>query len=273
MGASHGKMLLAMVLLNQPHFPAAEQVAERLTARCGDRYYPTWEEAAGKDSISLQSYQVNNQRIDLMLMPAPIPWTELEGPCATNRFWPEATAVCREHRAHLIVTLRSDWEDPIRKHLLLTDFIAAIVEAVEAPAVYWGAGGVVQPAHLFCQWAAGAGPDDLPLFLWADFRLFPHEGAPFVATSGLAAFRVMEIEGGSRRLKPMELVGKVFDIAHYTCTRGPVLNDGDTIGESDQERIRIRHAKSVWDRPGPVIRIEFDGEKRPGGFFARLFNR
>lgn len=262
-----------MVLLNQPTFPEAQAVADRLEARCGERYHLTWAESTAGQGVAVQRYQLNGQQLDLALMPVPIPWSELEGPCATNRFWPEAAAVCQEHSAHLIASLSGDWGDPIRRHLALTDFVAALVEATGAVAVYWGGGGVVQSAAQFGQWAAGGRPDDLPLLLWVNFQLFAHEGAPFVATTGLGAFGLMEIEGGSQRLKPIDLVGKIYDIAHYTCTRGPVLQDGETIGESAAERIKIRHTESVMGRPHPVIRLEFDGADRPRGLLARLFGR
>src|SRR5689334_22912247 len=32
------------------------------------------------------------------LMPAPIPWSSLEGPCATSWWWPQATAQMRGHK-------------------------------------------------------------------------------------------------------------------------------------------------------------------------------
>ncbi|MFZ5816692.1 MAG: DUF4261 domain-containing protein [Bacillota bacterium] len=266
--------LLVFVLLNEPRLPDAEQIAARLAARAS-RYELSWEEPAGQrePNRAVQFYDLNGQRVTVGLMPVPVPWSDLEGPCATNRFWPQATEVCRAHRAHLVVMLHSEREDPVWNHLAMTHLIAALVEAVGALAVYWGAGSVVQPAELFCRWAAEASPNDLPLFLWVDFRLFAHEGHPFLATTGLTALGVMEIEGGSRRLKPSELLGRVYDLAHYACLEGPVLNDGDSIGADEQERIRIRHADSVWERPGPVIRVDFDGEERPRGLLSRLFGR
>lgn len=267
-------LLLAMILLDERQIPDAEQVAERLAARCGDRHRLSWEERSAKDGVAVQFYQLDGRRVNVALMPAPIPWSNLEGPCATNRFWPEAAEVCRAHKAHLIVALRGEWADPVEPHLALTDLIAAMVEAAGARAVYWGAGTVVQPAALFCKWAADSGPDNLPLFLWVDFRLFSRDGGPFVATTGLASFGVMEIEGGSRQMKPIDLVGKVHDIAHYLCTRGPVLKDGDTAGANEVERIRVRHTDSVWERAGKVIRLEFDREPRGiRRLFSGLFGR
>lgn len=263
--------LLALMLLRTPTMPAPDAVAARLEARCGERYHVRWENPAEGKKVEVRFFYLNGQRVDLALMPVPIPWKELEGPCATNRFWPEAEADCRQHQAHLVITLLGEWGDPIRRHLMLTDFVAAVAEAADGLGVFWAGGRVVQSAEYFRQLAAKSGSDDLPLLLWVDFVMVMKDGGPFVSTQGLTAFGVMEVEGGSSRLKPIELLGKVHDIAHYLCTRGPVLQDGDTIGESMEERIRIRHAKSIWDRPEPVIRLEFDEAKRSKGLFARLF--
>lgn len=263
--------LLAMMLLREPAMPDPDAVAARLEARCGERYHVRWENPAEGKKVEVRFFYVNGQRVDVALMPFPIPPGNWEDACARNSFWPEAAQVCQEHRAHLVITLFGEWGDPIRRHLLLTDFIAAVSEAADALAVCWGAGRAMQSAEFFRQQAAQSSADNLPLLLWVAFVLVARDGGPFVSTSGLDAFGVMEVEAGSAHLKPVELLEKVYDTAHYLCTRGPVLRDGDTIGGSAEERIRIRHARSVWDRPDPVIRLEIDAPKR--GLLSRLFGR
>ena len=267
------EFLLAMVLLENPAFPDITALKDSPWA---DRHNIVWEEPTSREGISVQLLSVNGDEAHIALMPVPVPWSDLEGPCATSRFWREATDVCRNHRAHLIVSLRSADADPIARHLALTELIAAVTEATPgAVAVYWGNGGVVQPVGIFREFAAHATPDDLPLYLWVDFRLWKQEdGSLYMATSGLEPFGVMELEGCTRRLEPKVLMGKIYDLAHYVCQSGPVLNDGDTIGESEHERIRIRHTESIWPR-GKVVRVEFDGQERKGlgavirGLFGR----
>ncbi|BAD40319.1 MAG: hypothetical protein A6D92_06950 [Symbiobacterium thermophilum] len=265
-------LLLASLLLREPVMPDPAAVSARLAARCGGRYTVSWDEAEGEGDITL-SCSVSGHTVVLGLMRAPVPAADLEAACARNPFWPEAAEVCRQHRAHLMVTLMKGWGDPIRRHLVLTDFVAALSEAVGGLAVLWGPVGVLQSAEYFREQAAEASADHLPLFLWVEFALVRHDGVPFVATYGLDAFGVMEVEGGSSRMKPIQLLERVFDVAHYLCLEGPVLNDGDTIGGSERERIPVRHTDSILDRPGPVIRIEFDAAGGRRGLLSRLFGR
>lgn len=264
-------IVLAFVLLREPAFPAADAFALRLRRRLGEREEVAWDEPAGADGASVQFFHVGPRRIVVALMPLPVPWGDLEGPCATNPIWPEATEVCRAHKAHLVVAVHGAAQDhPISVRLLATHVVAALVEELGAPAVYWGEGTVVHSGDHFVRMAAEASEEDLPLLLWVDFRIWRQEdGSLYIATTGLNRLGPMEIEGASRRLQPWEMLEKVYDVAHYLCQSGPVLNDGDTVGASEAERIRVHHRPSVWDRE-PVIFLEFDGpEKR--GFVGRLF--
>ncbi len=109
--------------------------------------------------------------------------------------------------------------------------------------------------------------------LWVEPARVLKEGVLFVATVGLDELGLIEVEGGSTRRKPAELLGRIFDVANYLCLHGPVLKDGDTIGAPTSERILVRHADSVLNRPGPVIRVEFDGEGARRGPISRWFGR
>jgi hypothetical protein len=38
--------------------------------------------------------------------------------------------------------------------------------------------------------------------------------------------------------------------------RGEIFNDGETVGPDADTKYKIHLQKSVWDRPGKVLRIE-----------------
>lgn len=97
----------------------------------------------------------------------------------------------------------------------------------------------------------------LPLHLWIDFRLAgERKGTISLFTTGMAAFGHMEIEIWESHEKPRDVYDIGVNIAHYLLDRGPVLKDGQTIGMSPEQRLRIRLLPSRWDRPGNVISIE-----------------
>jgi len=267
--------LVFMLLLKEnASLPDAARVAARLKDISSSKYQLRWDAPKEyEDGVCLQPYYLDGREAKVALMPIPIPWERLAEPCAENRLWPEAAEVCAQHRTHLLVGLKGE-PDPLRRHLMLTHFAAALAQETDALAVlYWDNGGVVQPAEWLCRWAPEAGPEDLPLMLWINFHMFMHEGTPFVATRGLRTFGLMEVEAGSSSLKPMELLEYVYGAAHYQCLQGPVLKDGDTVGASAEERHLVRHLPSVMDRDETVIRILFEEPKQSRGLFSRLFKR
>jgi hypothetical protein len=190
-------------------------------------------------SLTTRELEVDGSKIVAGLIPAPIPWPELEGPCATAWWWPGATEVCRSSTAHALVFLEEAALDAIECSLRVTKATSQLLQSTpDALGVYWGAGTVVQPRDIFIEQAGAASREQLPLHLWVDFRVQAHDdGSHLFVTTGLEA---------------------LFNIAHYLCDKGLVLKDGDTIGLSATEKKRVRHRPSLWGRAEPVLWLEID---------------
>ncbi|MCB9689055.1 MAG: DUF4261 domain-containing protein [Alphaproteobacteria bacterium] len=189
-------------------------------------------------------------------IPAPVPWSDLEGPTGCAWHWPQAAEVVRAHASHLIVAV-ADADPDVKSAVQLTRLVAAAIEACPAAtAVYWGAGTTVSPADRFLATARDMTPDELPLLSWIEFRVFGDDGATSLFTTGLAPLGLMEIEIRASKRDAEHLIERAYDFAHYQALRGRVLRHGDTIGASADERIAIRHAPSAWDRPGQVLTLD-----------------
>src|SRR4029453_16757167 len=67
---------------------------------------PKASEISQKDATL--SFSVGESIVAIGLMPAPIPWRDLDGPCATSWFWPKAAEELRKHGQHLIVTVLAE---------------------------------------------------------------------------------------------------------------------------------------------------------------------
>jgi hypothetical protein len=241
--------VLAMVLANAPVMPEAESLRAHLSRTRKVRI-----DHAG---ATLAALDVEGEPSMIGLMPAPIPWSQLAGPCATAWWWPDAASVCKPSPAHFIVSTQASDGDVFDANLRLTAIIAALVRAAHAPAVYWGAGTLVRSADDFCGQADRASRELLPLRLWLDFRVEPAgKGELFFATTGMKAFGLMEIETASPYTRADYALDRVFNAAHYLCDHGPVLKDGHTFGLSAGEKIRISHRPSRWQRPGNVMFLE-----------------
>jgi hypothetical protein len=66
----------------------------------------------------------------------------------------------------------------------------------------------------------------------------------------------MEIEIPRIEMAPGDLREWLLEIMYYLLENGPVLQDGQTIGMSAEQQLRIRHSPSSFGHPGKVIRLE-----------------
>jgi hypothetical protein len=251
MAAHDSKLLLAFVALNSPRVPTPEQVISLLRDKYTSDPVPT-AGSAGDPSVF---FDLPDGTAVFALMPAPIPWGDLEGPCQTAFWWPEAEAVLRKHTHHFIVSLMTEVGTPLERHVWLTKFIAALVESSDAAGVYWGTGTVVHPPGMFCEQAERAAADNPVPQLWIDLRCWP-EGRGFrFATTGMYAFGIPEVEVDHATWPPGELYDFCANVVAYILRRGSAIPDGESIGRSATEKIKIRHAPSMWERDGPVMKL------------------
>ncbi|HEY1173675.1 MAG TPA: DUF4261 domain-containing protein [Verrucomicrobiae bacterium] len=241
---------VAMIALRQNSMPAAKDVVQA--------FKKLWNEETSEEieDDSFFGFNTSEGQIVCGLMPAPIPWEELEGPCETSPFWENATKEMRGHKAHLIVTANPRGENPVNASRLLTKAVAAILKTKCGIGVYWGAGTLVNSSETFLEHAAQMSAECLPLYLWVDFRVVPDEGDTLTLfTTGMEALGLMEIEMVQAQIEPEEAVDLVFNFAHYLLENGPVLKDGDSIGMSETQHIQIQHAPSLFDVRGNVYRL------------------
>jgi uncharacterized protein DUF4261 len=252
---------LTFLPLAQPTLPSLDALNEALGARGQAPLVADWsedpEESAGEGEHETLFFRFEGLRAFASLFPAPFPWTDLEGPCETAWWWPDASETLRDHQAHLVLSLMENPGDPIDQALRMTRLTAVVLEASGALAVYWPEAPLVQSRAAFLQDSALADRDALPVHLWVDLRVFSTEpGTVSVFTAGLAALGAMEIEVRRTSVPPEEALGMVGGLVSYLADRGPVIKDGDTVGGSAEERITARHLPSEWERDGDVLVVE-----------------
>ena len=205
------------------------------------------------------SFRAGDRDVIIATMPAPIPWSDLEGPCKTSWLWPDAASALRAHDRHLIVTVTSE-EGPIERSTLLTKVCASILATCkQAPGVLWFNAAMLVPSAVFQEFTAQFLPGALPLYIWVDFRVGPSaNGKNSGFTTGMAALGHMEFETESSPEPPGELRDRLFGLANYVLEKGPVIADGNTIGENEGERIRVVYAASAFGHDKQVMRLEYE---------------
>ncbi|MGE5416081.1 MAG: DUF4261 domain-containing protein [Acidobacteriota bacterium] len=250
------KPIMVMVALANSDLPATELLFDLFNRIC--------ENAGDVKNIERNEdiiiFEYDGEIGYIALMEAPFPWSDLEGPCATAWHWPEATEKMRQQTAHILISLISKKTDidMIARTKLFTQLTASVAEATDAIGVYWGSGTVVQSRDVFVNQAKKMDSGSLPVMLWTEFRLQKRPDGSFdLITTGMEALGLMEIEILGSKKTPLELVDFVHNIASYLLINGPVIRDGDTVGEDENQRITVKFMSSVWKRPGKVMMINF----------------
>lgn len=249
-------MLVAFVLLGAGAQPVTGLALSRAWAQTWPGEQPLHIDSSDGDALA---FDVMGATGFVSHMPAPVPWGDVEGPAACAWHWPEAVSVLKLHASHLVVGVSGQHLEPKSEASLLTLLAAAVCTATpHALGVYWGAGTSVTSAEQFIELAYEMTPESLPLIAWVEFRVFPGDRSRGwnVFTTGLGALGLMEIEVRDVQGDPSALLDKVMNIADYLTQAGPLLKDGDTIGSSPSEKMRVHHASSAWNRPGNVLWVE-----------------
>lgn len=247
---------IALVLLEEPELPAFDEVAQFVGRNFSDA--PTMTVAGSTENMFTCS--LGEYTAAATLVTRTVPWSQLEGPCATAWYWPTAAEALRDHAAHLMVTLIDEGGKAIDKSVALTQLTAGLVGSARAQGVFWGPGRLVHPPRAFIEQAVQSTPEDLPLFLWVDFRVERTDaGTTRLYTTGLAPLGATELEVSDFTGQPQHLLGFAYNIAHNQLCQGKQINEGDTIGLTDEVQVIAHRRGSMFDDDLEVVQLEFQG--------------
>lgn len=115
-----------------------------------------------------------------------------------------------------------------------------------ATALVWEAGDALTKAEAFQQAADALASKQLPVLSWMSLAI--GQGPPtgtgeptvMMRTKGVAPFAGREIEFAPSTWPPMQVADRVVGTALYLMQRGPVIKDGDTLGQTNSEMIKVR---------------------------------
>lgn len=251
----------AIVLLKSATEVSAEKIAAELEKLIGKAPKPA-PTGAGKEAFR---FEVDGLMTAGGLVAAPVPWEDLEPACASSVFWPESAKELREHGAHVIVAAGGNGT-PIEQMRLLTQATAAVLESCEnAIGVDWTMADMVFPAVLFSEIAAQVMPHGPPVFLWVDCHVGTNEaGQSEGYTVGLESLGHLEFETEDAHEPAEKLRDRFYRLATYVLEKGPVIREGDTVGEDADHKIRVEIGASKFGHTDLVMRlVHAPAEKTP----------
>lgn len=247
---------LAMILLDslEPELSQARFAAE-LAARWPD--LPRCTDADAKEGT--QYCRIGAADVILGHMPAPIPACDIDSALELSLLWPNAEEELPRQASHLIVTVSGE-PDPLRRARLLTQAVAALLVTCRGGlGVYWGDAAHLIRKELFVDFAHKILPHGPPLHIWVNTRVGRTDDDRRAGyTIGLAALDRKEFEAVDSPESIDDLRERLLSLAEYVLERGPVIRDGDTVGQDTHERIRVVAGESRFGLPGTVLRLVYE---------------
>ncbi|QDT37230.1 DUF4261 domain-containing protein [Stratiformator vulcanicus] len=193
-------------------------------------------------------------------MPAPIPEGEAEENAAGNFLWPDGKEKVAQHQSHIIVTnVGGSSESAIGSALTVSRLALVALRLYDGMGVYWGNASVCNSREVFESFCEDMSEEQLPVPAWLRFQFGPaSENEIGVYTLGMRQFGLMELEVDRCSMDLGELFEFVSNLAHYLILSGPVIEDGNTVGGSEEERILVRHRPSMIEKSRKVYKIVFE---------------
>ena len=202
----------------------------------------------GEDSENKEKDMLVGNIGDIMvaiaLMPAPIPNNEAVEKAKINYKWKDAVKVAEEYKAHILVSLLGE-PDLVEGAKLYTKIISALTKQENCTGLY------VTKTVL--------NPDMYRDFTeyYVENDMFPVENTIFIGvyktdngeinayTYGMETFGKKEMEVINSLEQPKDIYNLLQAIADYVITSDVILQDGETIGFTAEQKISISQSKGV----------------------------
>lgn len=247
-----------------PVDPGAIAAAHARIAPQAPGLAPEQDEAGDQQGATLR-FGDGVGEVVIVSTPHPIPTGEVEqgAEFSVGRFRAGAGPYPR-HGGHWTVALSGVPDRPPLQPLVrLTWAVAAATEAAGVLGVYWSNGQVTHEARFFLDLARGLPADGLPLPLWTGVSLARHKGGTSLLSLGIMRqFGLPDLRLTTPEGRGNEGLGVFFDLLAYLVRRGEPLQDGDTVGRTPEEKLRVRYEASPVAAGQRVWRVDLPGGRR-----------
>ena len=213
-------------------------------------------EEDGELDGDMLTFNVGENLCAVSLMPAPIPDGEAEDNAAFNYYWPEAVEITRQHQAHLLVAVMPGGEDSaVARMQLYSKIICSCLADANALGVYTS--GTVFAPDFYRSVCAEMRQGQLPVPIWVFLGLYQDEGGNNAYTIGMRQFDKMEMEIRASQHDLNDIHGTLLGICAYIISQDVTLHDGETIGFSAEQQLRISRSPAIAGGAEETLKIAY----------------
>jgi Domain of unknown function (DUF4261) len=199
--------------------------------------------ASGADNILISG----EIAIAIFAFDMPQSTDDLEPAYKLNFIWPEARDVISTHDGHIMLAVMGDvsgFDEMTAASRLLAVATLALAKITDALAVYWDTSIALMRNDSIAGLIARLKESLPPLDLWVTYSPWvdPKTNEIGLFSFGLKGFVGYEIEMAPRKESLGEVLQRAIALTGYLLEKGPVLRDGNTIGYSETEKLRVKFA-------------------------------
>ena len=207
-------------------------------------------------SGEMLTFNIAGNLCAVSLMPAPIPDGEAEESAVYNYYWPEAVEAARQHQAHLLVAVMPTGDGTALERMrLYSKIVSSCLADANALGVYTS--GTVFAPNFYRSLCDEMRNGQLPVPVWVFIGLYGSEEGSSAYTIGLEQFNKMELEILASRHDVSELHVFLCSICDYLIANDVTLHDGETIGFSAEQQLRITQSPAIAGGAEETLKIAY----------------
>jgi hypothetical protein len=201
--------------------------------------------------LTIQDYQVA-----IATIPVKIPEQEVENHAEYNYFWKNGVQETSKHKGHIVLSIMNSGKNPVKENLLFCKIASAVMNNSKSIGIYIGGRTLVLKKDFYQANMEIMTEENLPIYNWIYFGLRKENGKQSVYTYGLADFDKKEMEIIDSNKSIEELNEMMSNLAHYVIAYNVKLQDGETIGISAEQKLKISESKGKF-LEGKTLKIEY----------------
>ncbi len=235
--SQNSNIILGMVMLKDNNSFSIDSFCNDYT----NNYNSLVEEPTGDSGSFI--FKIEGEMAAIAHMNIPIPSSDIKETAIYAYNWQTALEDTDEHQSHLIVSLMQGGQDQIKRFKIFTKIICSLLRTTNAIGIYKGNQSLLIPKDDYLNEAQVMSEEFLPLNLWIYFGLRVTDKGKSGYTYGLKEFNKTEMEILDSSKSMEDIREFLFNITHYVLDNDITFQDGQTIGDSAEEKILIKFSK------------------------------
>lgn len=199
---------------------------------------------------------IDDYYISIGHIPNRIPKDEVEKTAELNYYWENGVDETAKHKGHIILYIMKAGKNPVKENLLFSKIASAVMNNSNSLGIYIGGRTLVLRKDFYQNNVELMDNEDLPLYNWIFFGLVKENNKQSVYTYGLADFGKIDMEIVESDNSLEELNEMMFNLTHYVIAFDVTLKEGETIGLSEDQKLKISKSKGHF-LDGKTLKVEY----------------